>query len=722
MPSHHLSGAAPRKTRRERWAPWCVLAIALAVAWPSIQAGWTGFDESFYSRDNLYLLSLAPDNLLRLLTLPGSGYQFQPTVYLSHALDYGLLGDDVHWLDSRDALGAPVVEPEVQWFHAVSVLLYGWVCFWVATLVSELSRDLGLSSRECGVAAFVAGGLFALHPVHVENYAWLGDRKDLLASGFALWAYAVARRARRAESSPRWRGVVGSLALFVLAMGAKVSVMLLGGLLALDVALFAGGTFRRRVAQGALAGAPLLLLGAGLSLGWYWLQLQYQLPLARETTAFDGSRILYVLRCYGHYISLLFWPADLSVHYYPQHTGAQLSLRLAPLIPALATLAVLARRLPKLRSALILGGGWFFLTLLPFVNVVWLGYVNDRYLLFPSVGVALLLGPLCAVALSRHPRLTTCVLVAVSALLGIRSGQRIPAWRSTETLWESALKVDPEQPYALGQLAAMDLRNGHHESARERVERARQISPHSGALVRIHVASLRALGEEQAALELLEAEHASGDAAQVDLSRAMTALQNGGLTRARVLLEGLEAARDPSIQLAWGHLLLAEGQSNRALARFEEVLHATGRPDAAFYASHAARAAGRTDRALEHLRLLERKGWNRHTDLLAGLLALDRGDPATALPSLLAVAADPPEDAPALRELAAALGRAGAAGEALGVLLRAHAEGHTDALTLYDIARTKAYLGDTAGARSFLNQAVAKDPALAARAEDDPVF
>jgi tetratricopeptide (TPR) repeat protein len=684
----------------------CAALVALAVAWPTGRLGWTDFDEAFYCRGNLYQLSLAPGDLLRLVLSPGAGYQFQPITYLSHAFEHAVFGES--------ALA----------FHLVSAVLYAAVCALVAALTGDLLTDLGWRRRERRWAAFLAGALFALHPVHVEAYAWLGARKDLLATGFALAAFLVLRRARRRGGPGRLSGHVLGLVLFALAMGAKVSPMLLGGLVALDAALLDPGptAARARAARALRAALPVTLLGGVLALAWLASQQGYPVPLARAPR--EEHLRFYSLRCLGHFQRLLLWPTDLAIHYLPSTGARAWTDAWLALLAGGGVAGALAWRRPLDGRLLILGGAWWLLGLLPVLNIVYLGYVNDRYVLWPSVGIAALAGPLLVAAWRTHPRLAVALGVTAASGLAALSGAHLPTFRDGGALWAHVLERDPEHPWAHTALSARALEAGDAEAALQHAVRARARAGASVPIAAVEAAALDALGRSADAEAAVAAARAA-DPRAADQLAARRALSRGDLPRARELLARADPGEVEDAQwlLLAGQERLAAGDPAAALAHLERLLRIYAPPDGTWLAARAAYLVGQDERAGELLSLLRRGEATWRVDLLDGQVALRRDGPAAARGPLLAASAQAQRLPPwAANELAQALAGADeldAAAYVLGVTIQT---GVATAQTRYNLARVHALAGRASQARQALRQALKELPALRARAQQDPAF
>src|SRR5262249_44565220 len=112
------------------------------------------------------------------------------------------------WLE-RHAWGVGTAAP----FHLTNVLLHAAS----AIVLWRVLRRLAVPG------AWLAAGLFALHPVHVESVAWISERKNTLSCllfPLSLLAYlrfaGIGGAARR-----RWLAYAGAGLLFTAALAAK---------------------------------------------------------------------------------------------------------------------------------------------------------------------------------------------------------------------------------------------------------------------------------------------------------------------------------------------------------------------------------------------------------------------------------------------------------------------------------------------------------------------
>ncbi len=329
----------------------------------------------------------------------------------------------------------------------------GWMpCYHLTNIVlhaacSALAGLLALNLTGRPWVALLTGALFAVHPVHVEVVASIENRKDMLATLFAMTSVLLYR----------WRGVwgyLGSVVALLLALSAKdaaaigvVGLLPLVGLLPRhdeDI------PWSERVALTVRRLAPLVVVGVVMT-AWYGGNLagKFRSESIAFTTANACSTYGEVLGTSAAAIPevarLLVFPMRLSADYPTRpERGVTTAPALAGIALALSAGAValwLASRAPVAAFAI----AWIAITYLPVSNIVPLTpyFVAERYLYLPSFGICLL----AAIALDRLGVRRALVLAGAAAFLlagAIRSRVRVRDWQDSVTLWTAALRVVPE--------------------------------------------------------------------------------------------------------------------------------------------------------------------------------------------------------------------------------------------------------------------------------------
>ncbi|MFH0981537.1 MAG: hypothetical protein V2A79_08365, partial [Planctomycetota bacterium] len=410
-------------------------ALVAAAHWPALSAKAFAFDDSQYLTENPLVQNpswSAAWRFLREVLEPSTvnGY-YQPLSMISLMLDHALGGR------------ADYLRP----FHQTSLILH----VVNTTLVIGL---LYLLFRQPWVAA-VIGLLFGLHPLTVEPVVWVGERKTVLATCFALGlliAYAV--YARRLQ----WRFYGACLVLFALALMSKPTTILLPGLLL----LLDYWPLRRLSRRSVLEKVPFLVLMVISAV--ITVVSQSRTATTTMPDEYPPFRIPLML-CHNivFYLYKIVWPVNLTSHYpIPDPLALSDGMVLAGVIGTCILIPALLISWRWTRALLV---GWlcFFVAIFPTMGVI--GFTNviasDKFAYLPSVGLMLTLawylsrlwdrrsGSARRSSLFRRaePDLRRVVLVLVGAGLALAEARatrhHLAHWRDTETLFASMIAHAP---------------------------------------------------------------------------------------------------------------------------------------------------------------------------------------------------------------------------------------------------------------------------------------
>ena len=354
-------------------------------------------------------------------------------------------------------------------YHAVNVALHASVTALVVVLLAEL---MPLS------AAFVAGLVFAVHPVHVEAVANVVGVAELIGTALCLLALLVHTRSGETTG---WGRALAIAALYAVAFGAKESAAALPGLLFLmDAARrrigFAGlpdYVRRRWRTYAAMAFVAALLLVARVRiLGTVAHPLA---PLGADILA-HIPRIWTLAEVWSHYVRLMVFPLDLSADYSPDVIPISMAWHLPNLVGLILALGILAVALATWRHramspreegarAVSFGVVWFVITISPVANVVFLSGVllAERNLYFPSVGLVAAVGWLVVRLAHTRPRGSWALVAVVVALMGWRTWVRNPTWRDTGTVFARLIGDYPHSGRAQWMLGILFFQQGRFE-------------------------------------------------------------------------------------------------------------------------------------------------------------------------------------------------------------------------------------------------------------------
>lgn len=332
-------------------------------------------------------------------------------------------------------------------YHAALLILYAGGC----GLVLAVLRRLVDAPRATAVAAV----LFALHPVHAEAAVWVSALKEALY--FVLATGAVLAAASSGRTAIRTAAATGLGALAMLAKGSAMVLPL----------LIAGVGLAQRRPRSTWVPAAGILAAAAVPVAALNLRVHTAQVLERTGAPFfdlaQGLGALATLAAHAAF------PVGLAAAYDPP-SGTQVALGVA-LVGAMAAGAIALR---DRRPLAALGVAWFAVALLPVAGFVPLTFpAADRYLLVPTVGLAIALADLLRGVPARRHLWAAPAAIAFAALAVVRARQ----YRSDEALWEAAVAAAPNHADARANLGAayVELKR-YGDAERQLVEQIR-ISP-----------------------------------------------------------------------------------------------------------------------------------------------------------------------------------------------------------------------------------------------------
>jgi hypothetical protein len=338
-------------------------AIAGVVHAPVLDARALTFDDGQYVTHNKLVQDPSWESTRRFLTevrKPSTvdGY-YQPLTMISLMLDWARGGS------------AENLRP----FHETNLALHIANTILLMVLLWSLFGGVWPAAR--------AGLLYGVHPLTVEPIAWVGERKTLLTTFFALWCLVLHVRFARSG----WWWVYGaSFAAYVLAVLSKpTSTPLPLLVLLLDV-----WPLRRFSSRAVAETSPFFCVMAAAAIVTVWSQWAgVGLAVRHEFEALD-----YVLiGCHNivFYLLKMVWPVGLTqVHPFP-------SLELSDPVMAVGiggTIAIAAAMLVSLRwtRAAAIGMLMFGVMLAPTIlnaDYSW-GIASEKYVYLPAIGLMVL--------------------------------------------------------------------------------------------------------------------------------------------------------------------------------------------------------------------------------------------------------------------------------------------------------------------------------------------
>jgi len=388
---------------------------------------------------------------------------YRPLVSMTYAVQWLLHGDRFAWP-----------------YHGVNWLLHAAVAACVAEFARRLCQSTGQANGNR--VAYIAGLLFAVHPIHVEAVANIVGRAELMCALGTMGALMLL--AHRPLTSARSVAISACAILAVLSKEQGLLVPLL--LLALGFAM----RFRSSDAKERTALRSLVLLICWSTAG-YVLFREWILRFSWERSLLDWTinplilstgtdRWLLPISILGRYTSVLIAPIHLS----PDYGGAVIGWTVQPNDPYLylgftALLAWIACAFAALRAR-ARGAGFALvglaLTYGMISNVVMLIGTNfgERLMYLPSAFFIIYV----ALLLTRLPRsllLTIVAIVLVAA--SVRTIDYARRWNDRLGFYQSASQQQPKS-IRLRMLIIAELMNrGGLDAAAAEAAQARQLLP-----------------------------------------------------------------------------------------------------------------------------------------------------------------------------------------------------------------------------------------------------
>ena len=444
-----VSSPATKTTLAHR--PWLLALVLMLVTFVAYTPVWhAGFiwDDDLPHHDN------------RMVKASDGLYRFW---FTTEAPDYYPLTWSLWWLEWRlwgdSAMG----------YHVVNVLLHAVN----AVLLWMILRRLKIPG------AWLAGLVFAIHPVNVATVAWISEQKNTLSMLF--YAVAILLYLRFDEES-RWRWYGLSLAAFLLALLSKTAVVMLPVVL-LGCVWWLRGRVRRK---DLLRSLPFFVLSLVLGLVTIWFQ--YHRAMGGSAVRTDGflSRLAAAGWVPWFYLYKALLPVNLTVIYPKWEIDASRWISYVPGMLLVGCLALFWWKRKTWGRPLLFGLGYFVAMLFPVLGFFDQGFyqyslVADHWQYYSIIGVIALVVAagvtLCRETGSLRRRIGTVAGAVVLVALGASTWIRASVYSDAETLWRDTLAKNPNAWVAHDSLGNALLRAGRLQDAIRHYEQALQIKP-----------------------------------------------------------------------------------------------------------------------------------------------------------------------------------------------------------------------------------------------------
>src|SRR6266496_645588 len=529
------------------------LVFAVVLAAVTIFAYRPAWHGGFLWDDDAYIINnellTAPHGWQRIWFSLDSPSQYFPFTYSTFRIEHALWG--------LNTTG----------YHWVNLLLHIANALLVWLVLARLKVP----------GAWLAGAIFALHPVQVESVAWITERKNVLMGFFFLltllaWIAFTDEQTRR-----RWFFYCLALIFYALALSAKATACTLPAALFLILWLQKKPITMRRLIQIV----PFVVLGMCMGLLAVWWE-HYHQGTNRDVFTFLGpiERILVASRAVWFYLSKVFWPSNLTFIYPKWNISGADLIDYVWLIAGIAACVAIYFTRRYVGRSVEVAAAFFVATLSPVLGFIMLftfryTFVADHYQYLACIGpIALVSAGVVSLAhiFRQHRGSILSAAVFVVATLGVLTWRQSAMYGNIETLWRITLARNPECWMAHTNLGIVLLQKGQLDDGIAQYRAALQMQPDSWDAEYNLGTALVGKGEV--------------DEAILHCERAV-AMQ----------------ANDPDGQVSLGDALLQKKRIDEAIVHYQSALAI--RPD--YFLAHyglgrAFLEKGEADTAIEHCR------------------------------------------------------------------------------------------------------------------------
>jgi len=524
----------------------------------------------------------------RTAAYPFLDYDDGHIVYNHPVVNQGLSWHGLYWSLTHALYG--VWMPATAFTHMTDVTLFGQ---WAGGhhLMSVLWHALGVLAFYVALraltgargASLLAAALFAVHPLRVEDVAWVSSRKDIVCGVF--FALALLAHARYARRPGPFRYAL-LLAASLLALAGKTSALALPAVLLLLDAWPLGRfrtapgvkPFLKRAFRLALEKAPIGMIAlAVLAVTWRAQHAEGSIVSADNTAS--GLNAAEVGVNYVHYFGAFLWPSGLSPHY-PFYTLVPWKAAAAWMLLLFLSLVALALR--RSRPWLAVGWFWFLVIMVPVIGFVHYGNAPyaDRHMYLSGMGLSLAL----AWSLGEAGERVSCcrggtsarviaAIVLVLALAGL-SWRQTGFWRDGNTVFSRVARLYPDDDLAQAKLGDYRYAGGDLQAAKTHYLNALRVRPNAPDW-NYNLGSMLLESDPAAALPLLEkAARLAPDRGDMQTNLGCALLQ---AKQAAAALPHLEAGarldpKNPNAHINLGVACMNLGRNGEARAAFGRAL------------------------------------------------------------------------------------------------------------------------------------------------------
>jgi len=430
------------KILKYKWVA-LVLFLSFLVLYPTIFNDFLNWDDTKHLFGNHTVRQLSVRNIAEMF-LSTVNTTYIPVTIFSYALEYKL------------AQYNPVI------YHLDNLVLH----LIVVLLVYQLSIKMSLSQRAAGIACVI----FAIHPMHVESYAWVTARKDVLYSIFYL--LAMLSYVQYLNTSARKYFIVTVIMGFLSMLSKPMALTLPLILLLID--WFQG---RYDIRKALVEKIPFFVYIIPLVLITYSLNTHMftiETSLWQSFLIFVWTLTFYLIKFFVplEYIPIYPMPEPISIF--------NISYTISMAVFVLTAILLFVYRKNK----------WWIFGFVFYLSSIFCllryGKINeimvaDRYMYLPSLGFCLFLGvaidQLLVKCSTVKRNILSIILICLCASLAYQSRMLIHVWHDNLTFWNYIILKSPNEAIAYTNRCSEYAQQKQYEQALADCQKAIELAP-----------------------------------------------------------------------------------------------------------------------------------------------------------------------------------------------------------------------------------------------------
>jgi tetratricopeptide (TPR) repeat protein len=361
---------------------------------------------------------------------------YRPLMHIIYLLEYSIFGAS-------------------SWgFHLTNILFHSTVTVLVFLTGSVLTGESPNADSSSYLSpSFIAGMLFATHPIHTEPVAWIAGIPDLAGTFFYLCSFYIYCRTEGYGklNAPN----LFSIFFFFLATLCKETALTLPFILVAYDYLFRDhrGSFLNR---NALKRYLPYLFVTGIYLSLRFHALGGMAPIKVRVSPDHVLSFIDIFPLFVNYLEKLILPIRLNVLHIYRPAASILELRVMISILITIIFIVLAYISWRKEKKTLL---YFLLIIIPLIPALYFPGLNlrfynafaERYLYLPSFGFVMLFSmSITRISANRQNRafLVTTISIFLFISYSAISIHRNTAWKDEFSLWKDTLRKSPDSSLA----------------------------------------------------------------------------------------------------------------------------------------------------------------------------------------------------------------------------------------------------------------------------------